>query len=364
MTEAHRQGFRGMRLRAAEKLLSEPLVGVTTDRRPVPGLFELTTTGLPVDTVRAAARAFYRSLGSQRDDVLHPIHSLEWRRWSHRSDTEFRHGLCLETLAANQRRAALELVKASLSPAGYRSVRGVMRLNETAADLTGNFEAYGEWKYWISLFGTPMFEGPWGWQLDGHHLAVNCVVVGDQMVLSPAFVGSEPVCSTSGSSSGTSVLQLEETLALTFMSQLTEAQRATATVSNRPTRDVFALPQQDNLVLPYEGLHCESLTPLQGDALMRLVATYITRLRNDQAALLLTGVQHHLDRTWFSWRGETGDRSVFYYRIHSPVILIEFGHRRGTIFDVDVPFRNHIHTIVRTPNGNDYGAELLRQWST
>ncbi|MCE2457847.1 MAG: hypothetical protein J4G14_08535 [Dehalococcoidia bacterium] len=25
------------------------------------------------------------------------------------------------------------------------------------------------------------------------------------------------------------------------------------------------------------------------------------------------------------------------------------------------PTRNHIHTVVRTPNGNDYGKDLLRQ---
>jgi len=27
----------------------------------------------------------------------------------------------------------------------------------------------------------------------------------------------------------------------------------------------------------------------------------------------------------------------------------------------NVPTREHIHTVVRTPNGNDYGKDLLRQ---
>ncbi len=27
----------------------------------------------------------------------------------------------------------------------------------------------------------------------------------------------------------------------------------------------------------------------------------------------------------------------------------------------DVPTRQHIHVVVRTPNGNDYGKDLLRQ---
>jgi hypothetical protein len=53
---------------------------------------------------------------------------------------------------------------------------------------------------------------------------------------------------------------------------------------------------------------------------------------------------------------------VFYYRIHSPVILIEFDHQRPIALGRSgTPTRNHIHTVVRTPNGNDYGKDLLRQ---
>jgi hypothetical protein len=31
------------------------------------------------------------------------------------------------------------------------------------------------------------------------------------------------------------------------------------------------------------------------------------------------------------------------------------------MFDNDEPLRIHIHTVVRTPNGGDYGVDLLRQ---
>jgi Protein of unknown function (DUF3500) len=41
--------------------------------------------------------------------------------------------------------------------------------------------------------------------------------------------------------------------------------------------------------------------------------------------------------------------------------LIEFDHQRGVALDRRGPSRNHIHTVVRTPNGNDYGRDLLRQ---
>ena len=56
------------------------------------------------------------------------------------------------------------------------------------------------------------------------------------------------------------------------------------------------------------------------------------------------------------------DDSIFYYRIHSPVILIEFDHQTPVALPgPKEPNRQHIHSVVRTPNGNDYGKDLLRQ---
>jgi len=73
-------------------------------------------------------------------------------------------------------------------------------------------------------------------------------------------------------------------------------------------------------------------------------------------------VEKHLDDTYFAWIGATGPDSVFYYRIHSPVLLIEFDHQRPIAFErTGIPTRDHIHVVVRTPNGNDYGKDLLRQ---
>ena len=41
---------------------------------------------------------------------------------------------------------------------------------------------------------------------------------------------------------------------------------------------------------------------------------------------------------------------------------IEFDQQPPVALDLPkVPTRDHIHTVVRTPNGNDYGKDLLRQ---
>jgi len=63
---------------------------------------------------------------------------------------------------------------------------------------------------------------------------------------------------------------------------------------------------------------------------------------------------------------DTAGDSVFYYRIQSPVILIEFDHQRPANLarfakNPDAPTQQHIHCVVRAPNGNDYGKDLLRQ---
>ena len=75
----------------------------------------------------------------------------------------------------------------------------------------------------------------------------------------------------------------------------------------------------------------------------------------------MSEVDKHFDETHFCWMGDTGDVNPFYYKVQSPVILIEFDHEPGVVFDNDEPTRHHVHTVVRTPNGNDYGIDLLRQ---
>jgi hypothetical protein len=82
------------------------------------------------------------------------------------------------------------------------------------------------------------------------------------------------------------------------------------------------------------------------------------------AKIKMDEVEEHIDDTWFAWIGGSEDDAVFYYRIHSPIIIIEFDHQPplGTkkLYGNEV-HRQHIHAVVRTPNGNDYGKDLLRQ---
>jgi len=96
--------------------------------------------------------------------------------------------------------------------------------------------------------------------------------------------------------------------------------------------------------------------------LLELIEEYVGNMREGHAKVRMSEVAEHLDKTHFAWIGGTTPESVYYYRVHSPVILIEFDHqRRVAPFRSSEPTREHIHTVVRTPNGNDYGKDVLRQ---
>ena len=260
-----------------------------------------------------------------------------------------------------QRDSALGLIRESLSTQGFQTARDVMRLNELVLAITGSRAEYGEWLYWMSILGTPSADGPWGWQIDGHHLIVNCFILGDQIVMTPMFLGSEPVAAHEGPYAGTRVFQAEEQGGLALMRALTPEQRRQATLAAELPGEVFTAAFRDNVELKYEGIRGDVLASGQQRLLLEVLETYVARIRPGHAGVRLDEVKRHFAETHFAWMGGADEDSVFYYRIHSPVILIEFDHQAGIAFANDEPTRRHIHTVVRTPNGNDYGKDLLRQ---
>jgi hypothetical protein len=362
-------------LERADTATSNPFVGVTTDGHVTPGLFSLRETGVSTRPLKDAADGLLASLtDAERSTATFPLDDAGWRRWSNVHAFIMRHGVLLESLTANQRALALGLLEATLSVSGFQTARDIMRLNHTIGELTDSWDQYGEWLYWLSIFGTPSLDEPWGWQFDGHHLNVNCLVMGDQVVMTPMLMGSEPTLAPLGLYAGTRVFDAEEQVALEFMRGLSEAQQRQAILYDSirwsevasprwgPTEErIQAGAQRDNVQLPYEGMRADGLTPSQRDQLLALIEVYIGRMRPGHDRVRMAEVQAHLDQTNVLWFGGTADDSTFYYRIHSPVLLIEFDHLNGIALNNDEPERTHIHTVMRTPNGNDYGRDLLRQ---
>ena len=342
--------------------LKEPFKGIAAADEIARGLFPLRKTGVSTQPLVDAAKAFLAALDDeQRVAVRFPIDSEIWRTWSNIHRNLMRHGLCMAELSDKQRELAYGVLRAGVGARAYETARNAMRLNETLAEMTGLPEEFGELFYWISIFGEPSASEPWGFQFDGHHCNVNCFVLGDQIVLSPMLLGSEPVTAEAGVYKGTTVLREEEAEGWAFMDALTPEQRKKALIGMDLPFDGYASGFKDNIVVPYDGLPAREMTPQQREQLVTLIKRYTNRLPGGHAQVRLDEVVAHLGATVFAWIGEFDPVSPFYYRIYNPVIFIEFYHQPGVALPNTGYNRRHAHALVRTPNGNDYGRELLRQ---
>jgi hypothetical protein len=344
-----------------------PFKGITTNGEVVPGLFEIRPTGASTEAVRNAAEKFIATLNPvQLGRTMYPVDDIEWRKWMNQHFYA-RQGVCFAEMTDAQREAAFNLMRASLSSNGFELTRNIMRLNETLAELSGDHDFLGEWLYYIQVFGKPSATEPWGWKLEGHHAIVNYFVLGDQVVMTPLFIGSEPARATSGKYKGIEILQREQNDGLGLLLSLPEQQRTQAVLNfsktgNNNLTEAF----KDNVVIDYAGLRTNELPAPVRQRFRDLIHLYVSNMDEEHTQVKMDEVDRHLDNTWFTWIGGSQTDSAFYYRVQSPVVLIEFDHQRpanlsGFAKDPDKPTQQHIHCVVRTPNGNDYGKDLLRQ---
>jgi hypothetical protein len=347
--------------------LAQPYVGVRTSSGVVPGLFPIRATGVSTKPIREAASAFLHALGpAQLIRTVFDVDDQEWRRWSNVDNGIYvRQGVSLKEMTPAQRTLAMALLRTSLSARGLTNVANIRKTDQALREINNDSLKYDEDLYFFTLMGVPSETEPWGWQLEGHHLVINYFVMGDQVVMTPLFMGGEPVITTTGKYAGNTILQTEQNMGVALMRALTPAQQVAATLDrNKPENNIRAQADADNLVLEYEGVRASTLSPAQKGQLLDLIGLYVGNMREDQAKVRMLDVAAHLDETYFAWVGGTSDTDVFYYRIHSPVVLIEFDHQRpvgSSRINGTAPSRAHIHVVVRTPNGNDYGKDLLRQ---
>ena len=374
-TEARLQTPRAQELFGGwAELAKAPFTGITTDGSVVPGLFSLRPGGAPTSAMIAAVTTLLGTVSpAQRAGMSFPVESDQWRRWQNTELHVEDYGLRLDEATDSVREAVMEIVRASLSSKGYETSRGVMRLNRFLGDLVGSPSVLGEWSYTFCLFGVPSTTEAWGWQLFGHHLTLSCFVLGGQMVLTPSFLGAEPVYADTGPFAGISLFEDEERDGLALMRSLSSEQQRQAIVAHSmvggdlpPSRRHFADnlhlggAHQDNRIIPYEGIQGSGLSAAQRRQLLDLIALYVAPLPPGPHSARMEEIERHLGATHFCWIGGREETSPFYYRIQSPVVLVEFDHHAGVFLTNAEPAKFHVHTIVRTPNGNDYGLDLLR----
>lgn len=352
--------------RREKENLKEEFVGIKTSKGIEKDLFPIKSTGVSTLPIKLAGENFLKSLSKkQLAKTQFDIQDEEWRKWCNVDNGIYtRQGISLKEMNLKQRKLAFELMQNSLSAKGLQLSKDIMKTDQTLRELNNNDPIFDEELYFFTIMGVPSVSKPWGWQIDGHHLAINYFILGDQVVMTPTFMGGEPIITTTGKYKGNTIFQDEQNIGLKFMQSLSPEQQREATISNEKNRNnIQAEAFSDNNTVDFEGLPLSKMSENQKEQLLSLANQYISNMREGHAKVKMDDIKKHLDKTYFAWIGKTDVNAVFYYRIHSPVILIEFDHQSpiGVRGNGRQPTRNHIHTIVRTPNGNDYGKDYLRQ---
>ena len=309
----------------AARALGQPFRGVATSAGIVEGLFPIKSTGVSTMPIRVAAERFLATLSTADLSRSHfAINDPEWRDWSNVDVGIFpRRGISLEDMSDSQKDAAWNLLAVALSAEGLEQTQNIMKTEQTLFELNGEPIRYGTEKYYFTMMGIPTADGPWGFQLDGHHLVVNYFVLGDQVIMTPAFWGGEPVVAEGGMFAGNTIMQEEQDTGLALMQSLNRSQQTMATIDPDKVRNnQVAAANQDNLTLDFEGIKGSELDSSQKLNLLNVIRSFVGALRDPHAAVTMEEIGQHINDTYFAWVGGAEDDAIFYYRVHSPVILI------------------------------------------
>ena len=327
----------------------------------------------------------------------------ERRRWFY---TPTDHGgLTIHQQGPAQQRAAMRLVASGLSRPGYVTVATTMGL-ENILDHTEGFVARFDRErgrdpglYYLRVFGEPASGGTWGWRFGGHHVSLNNLVVGGELVAAtPCFMGADPASSELLGGAVNRPLARVEDLARGLVRSLSPDLARRAILSPKAPSDFVTvnrttiaegdrvLPlariwrderfpdpveqaklqalsdaidsaagyqEDDHRALEYttrpKGIPGAELDAGQREMLRSLLGTYFGRVP-DAVSPMAAYDDAALDAVHVAWAGPTEPGAPHYYRVQGPHLLIEWDNTQRNA--------NHAHSVWRDPQ-NDFGLDVL-----
>jgi len=329
----------------------------------------LTRAALQQSTADGMTAAAVRWLGSLDDEqraLATKAFRDEARTGWHFIPKNDRKGVQLRDMTPLQEQAALQLLRAALSQAGYEKSVLIMRLDEILRRLEGEKarNVRDPKRYYFTIFGTPAAEGSWGLSVEGHHLSLNFTVRDGRLVDStPQFMGANPaeVKTTFPGlpEAGFRVLVAEESLAFDLVRSLDEPQRKRAIVAAEAPKEIRAAGEPQPPLAAPAGIPSAALSPEQQSLLRRLVETYCAsmptevateRLRLIEAPPAAAGAVHHgWDDVHFAWLGALEPGIGHAYVVEGPSFVIEFVNVQP---DAEGNPANHIHCVWRDRTGD------------
>jgi hypothetical protein len=340
---------------------------------------------------------------AQRRIACRPFPDEDERRLWYYTPTDHG-GLPLAAMGPIQHRNVHRLVATGLSTPGYVTVAVIMGLDNILDQLEGWSVDFRRERgrdpmlYYITIFGEPGTDAPWGWRFGGHHVSLHYTIIGGEVVAStPNFLGADPADSPLLGPHLHRPLAAAEDLGRELFRSLDANKRARALVSpvaptdlvgsNRPRLEVgdrprpiagifrerfegrlaelvanmqtdmeasLGLEQAHLSALSFttepKGIPISALDAGQTSIVRELLGSYLARLPDQLADQQARLVDQEFDRLGFVWAGSAERGEPHYYRIQGERLFIEYDNtQRGA---------NHIHTVWRDL-ANDFGGDAL-----
>lgn len=341
-------------------------------------LLILTLTGLSAQDnyyqeIRAYADSLYGSFGTlQKRAALLDFNDTARVKWNNLPlGLRARAGLSLGKMDNPQRRLVHRILSASLSSQGYLKASGVMHLDnlingfydslylqKSFSDSVYAFIRTLQWShnnYFFAFFGNPR-DPHWGFKLEGHHLSVNFTFSGEQVSVTPFFIGTDPAEYTLSEYAGWRVLGQEEDLGIRFIQMLSPEARKKATQAGDAPFDIITAAESGKRLIDYWGIPAKELNAKEKGVLEQMIREFVFNLEYGKAIIAYEKIKKAgIDNVWFGWIGAYEEKKPHYYVINGPGFLIEFDNSGGPRREA-----NHIHAIWRE-KGNEYGEDLLKQ---
>jgi hypothetical protein len=289
---------------------------------------------------------------NQRGKATFPFDADERMNW-HFIPKE-RKGLPLREMRPYQKHLASALLAAGLSQAGYIKAVTIMSLEEVLKVIENDSgEVRNPEKYYFSVFGTPSASGAWGYRVEGHHLSQNYTVVNGKIVDGPSFFGANPAEVLQGPRKGLRTLAGEDDLGIELIHLLDEQQQKVAIVDPTAYKDILtAASRKAALQGQPSGLAGSKMNATQFDALMALMEEYARNVPGELAQTRIDQINQAGRNIYFAWSGGINRRDPHYYRVQTPLFLIELDDTQDNA--------NHIHSVWRDVT-DDFGQDLLQQ---
>ena len=270
---------------------------------------------------------------------------------------ETRKGLAIRDMNVAQRTAALRLLRAALSEAGYDKASNIMLLEGVVRELEGKDRKWERdpQKYFVTIFGSPGNEGTWALSWEGHHLSLNFSIRDGKVVDStPQFWGANPgtiMDDVAGPlKKGFRVLRAEEQLGFKLVRALSDEQREQAVFDEKAPKEIrFAGEAQVKVEDPI-GIAAKDLSKANQDLLKKLVHSYTNAVPEAIAKQRRELIEEGgWDDVTFAWAGATKPGIGHYYRIRGKGFVIEFVNTQA---DAAGNPANHIHCVWRDVTGD------------